>query len=90
MSGARLIEAGVIDAAIVGGADSFARMPLNGFDALGVLSSELTQPLSADRSGITIGEAVGLMWLSKEPTPLEVFPGVNIAPYCSIGRWREF
>lgn len=85
MSGARLIEAGVIDAAIVGGADSFARMPLNGFDALGVLSSELTQPLSADRSGITIGEAVGLMWLSKEPISPDVFSGVKSRPITLLG-----
>ncbi len=70
ITGARLIEAGVIDAAIVGGADSLARMPINGFAALGVLAADLTAPLAAERCGITIGEGVGLMWLSRTPSPI--------------------
>lgn len=67
ISGARLIEAGLVDAAIVGGVDTLAQMPLNGFDALGVLATDLTQPLSRDRAGITIGEAMGLLWLERAP-----------------------
>lgn len=65
ISAARLLEQDLVDAVIVGGVDTFAQMPLNGFDSLGVLSENLTQPLSAQRSGITIGEGVGLIWLER-------------------------
>ncbi|QZN95906.1 beta-ketoacyl-[acyl-carrier-protein] synthase family protein [Symbiopectobacterium purcellii] len=64
ISGMRLIDAGVVDAAIVGGADTLSRMPLNGFDGLESLSPDCCQPFSALRNGISIGEAAGLMLIS--------------------------
>ena len=56
----RLIEAGHADAAIVGGVDGRCRFALNGFHALGALSSGLCRPLSPDRDGINLGEGVAL------------------------------
>ena len=38
ISGQRLIEAGLVDVALVGGADSLSRMPVNGFNSLESLS----------------------------------------------------
>ena len=70
ISAARLIRAGLADCAIAGGADTLARMPVNGFASLGALSSEVCRPFAADRRGITIGEGAGLLWLSKEPAGL--------------------
>ena len=70
ITAARLLEAGLADAVIAGGADTFADMPLNGFHALGVLAPELTCPLTARRPGITIGEGAGLVWLSRRPSPV--------------------
>ncbi|OYQ70619.1 beta-ketoacyl-[acyl-carrier-protein] synthase II [Wohlfahrtiimonas chitiniclastica] len=69
-SGAALIEAGMIDAAIVGGTDSLCQLSVNGFHALGALSMTRCTPLSQNRSGINIGEASGLMILSKTAAPL--------------------
>ncbi|OYQ73356.1 beta-ketoacyl-[acyl-carrier-protein] synthase family protein [Wohlfahrtiimonas sp. G9077] len=69
-SGAALIEAGIIDAAIVGGTDSLCQLSINGFHALGALSMTPCMPLSQHRSGISIGEASGLMILSKKEAPL--------------------
>lgn len=66
ISGARLINAGLVDVAIVGGADSLSRMPINGFDSLASLSKERCQPFSENRQGITIGEGAGLMLLTKD------------------------
>ena len=66
MSGQRLIELGLVDAAIVGGADSLSRMPLNGFNALEALSDNPCMPFSQDRNGINIGEASGIILLTKE------------------------
>ena len=70
ISGRRLIEAGLVDAAIVGGADTLSRMPINGFNSLESLSPTLCQPFSRDRCGITIGEGAALMLLAREPHPV--------------------
>jgi 3-oxoacyl-[acyl-carrier-protein] synthase-1 len=66
VSAARLIKAGMLDAALVGGADTLARMPINGFNALGALSKDVCRPFAADRRGITIGEAAGLFLMTRE------------------------
>ncbi|WP_411703839.1 beta-ketoacyl-[acyl-carrier-protein] synthase family protein [Edaphovirga cremea] len=70
ISGRRLIEAGLADIAIVGGADTLSRMPINGFDSLESLSTTLCQPFCRDRCGITIGEGAALMVLTREPQPI--------------------
>ncbi|MGR5942996.1 beta-ketoacyl-[acyl-carrier-protein] synthase family protein [Enterobacter sp. C4G1] len=66
ISGRRLIEAGLVDIAIVGGADTLSRMPVNGFSSLESLSPTLCEPFGRDRRGITIGEAAALMVLTRE------------------------
>lgn len=66
ITGKRLIESGMVDAAIVGGADTLSRMPINGFNSLESLSNVLCKPFSAERNGITIGEAGVLILLTKE------------------------
>lgn len=73
ISGATLIESGIVDIAIVGGADSLCRMAINGFDALESLSSEPCRPFGKDRSGINIGEAAGIIILSKDPADLQLY-----------------
>jgi len=70
ISGRRLIEAGLADVAIVGGADTLSRMPVNGFHSLESLSPTLCQPFGQDRYGITIGEGAALMVLTREPQPI--------------------
>jgi 3-oxoacyl-[acyl-carrier-protein] synthase-1 len=67
ISGKRLIDAGLVDAAIVGGADSLCQMPINGFNSLESLSAQRCTPFAAERSGINIGEAGALMLLTREP-----------------------
>ena len=61
-----LIEAGVCDAAIVGGADSLCRMTLHGFAALDLNSPTPCRPCDAQRAGISIGEAAGFALLERE------------------------
>lgn len=68
ISGARLINSGLAEAAIVGGADSLARLPIFGFSSLEVMSRQLCRPFSKLRQGITIGEGAGIMVLSKIPS----------------------
>lgn len=67
MSGQRLIAAGLVDVALVGGADSLCRMPINGFHALESISSQPCTPFAEGRQGINIGEAAALFLLTKEP-----------------------
>jgi 3-oxoacyl-[acyl-carrier-protein] synthase I len=62
---ARMIAAGVCDAAIVGGADSLCATTLFGFRSLEVMSEEPCRPFDADRRGISIGEAAGFALLEK-------------------------
>lgn len=71
-SARRLISSGRCDAAIVGGCDSLCRLTLNGFDALGLLSSDICNPFSANRRGINIGEAACVFALSTEPGAVEL------------------
>ncbi|ARU55107.1 3-oxoacyl-(acyl-carrier-protein) synthase [Oleiphilus messinensis] len=72
-----LIRADLCDAVIVGGADSLCRLTVNGFHALGALSSGLSRPFAQDRDGINIGEAAAFFCLHKEDNHLRT--GDNIA-----------
>jgi len=63
---AELIEAGLCDAAIAGGVDIASDTALLGFSALGAISSEKTNPMSENRSGITLGDAAAFFVLSKD------------------------
>jgi 3-oxoacyl-[acyl-carrier-protein] synthase-1 len=63
----RFIQAGLCDAAIVGGVDSLCHTTLYGFKALELISAEACKPFDRARDGISIGEAAGFMILQKEP-----------------------
>lgn len=65
---ARMIGAGVCDAAIVGGADTLCLTTLYGFGALGLTSREPCRPFDVERAGISIGEGAGFALLER-PTP---------------------
>lgn len=67
ISGARLVESGLVDAAIVGGADTLNAMTVNGFDSLKVLSETRCTPFAKGRDGISIGEGAALILLTREP-----------------------
>lgn len=71
-SARRLIDLGLCDAVITGGADSLCGLTVNGFAALESLSSGLCKPFGKHRDGINIGEAAALFVLSKKPGPVEL------------------
>jgi 3-oxoacyl-[acyl-carrier-protein] synthase-1 len=62
----RAMQAGLCDAAIVGGVDSLCLLTLYGFNALQLVSPELCRPADAQRKGISIGEAAGFAILERE------------------------
>jgi 3-oxoacyl-[acyl-carrier-protein] synthase-1 len=65
-SARRLMQAGLCDAAIVGGADTLSRMTVNGFRALEAVSRGRCNPFSLNRDGINIGEAAVAFLLTSE------------------------
>jgi len=70
ISGIRLIQSGLCDVVIAGGADTLTKVPINGFNSMGLISSRPCTPFCEGRDGISIGEAGGLMILSNEPSEL--------------------
>lgn len=56
---ARMIAAGLIDAAVVGGVDSLCLTTLYGFNSLELVSNQACRPFDIARNGISIGEAGG-------------------------------
>ncbi|NNU42803.1 beta-ketoacyl-[acyl-carrier-protein] synthase family protein [Ramlibacter montanisoli] len=78
---ARLIEAGWIDAAVVGGVDSLCLTTLYGFHSLQLFSPDLCRPWDAQRSGVSLGEGAAFALLQREPVageaPLACLLGVG-------------
>ena len=64
-SAARLLQAGLADAAIVGGVDSLCGSVLYGFNSLQLVSTEPCRPFDAERSGLSLGEAAGFALLES-------------------------
>ena len=66
ISACRMLKSGMCAAVLCGGADTLCRMPINGFNALELVSDELCAPFAQERKGITIGEGAGLMLLTTD------------------------
>lgn len=78
-SAARHMDAGLCDAALVGGVDTLCRTTLFGFHALELTSQEVCRPFDAERDGLCLGEggALGLL----EPVPKEGETGIALLGY---------
>ncbi len=63
---ARLIAAGLIDAAVVGGVDSLCLTTLYGFNSLELLSPDICRPWDAARNGLSIGEAAAFALIERD------------------------
>ncbi len=64
--GARLLQQGIVDVALVGGTDALTKFTLNGFNSLLILDSALCRPFDATRSGLNLGEGAGFLLLISE------------------------
>jgi len=63
---ARMIAAGLIDAAVVGGVDSLCLTTLYGFNSLELLSTDICRPWDGARNGLSIGEAAAFALVERE------------------------
>lgn len=63
---AELVRSGLCDAVVAGGVDIASDTVLMGFDSLEAVSSEITNPFSKNRHGITLGEGAAFFLVSKD------------------------
>ena len=61
----RAIDAGLCDAAVVGGVETLCFTTLHGFASLELLSREPCRPCDAERAGISLGEGAAFVLLEK-------------------------
>ncbi|MCB0790684.1 MAG: beta-ketoacyl-[acyl-carrier-protein] synthase family protein [Flavobacteriales bacterium] len=66
MLGARLIRAGRLDVAVVGGADALSRFTVNGFNSLMILDDRPCTPFDRDRRGLNLGEAAAYLVIASD------------------------
>ncbi len=59
------VASGVCDLAIAGGVDELNRVPIAGFNALGVASPEPCRPFDERRRGLNLGEGAGIVILES-------------------------
>jgi len=76
-SAMRLMAAGMIDAAIVGGVDTLCQMTLHGFEALQALDRGPCRPFHKDRLGISIGEGGALALVERQGDARVLIEGVG-------------
>lgn len=66
VSARSLLELGVCDAVIAGAVDSLCGLTANGFGALQALSAGISNPMSAARDGLNLGEAAALFLVLRD------------------------
>lgn len=66
MIAAQMMEEGLLDVAIAGGADCLSKFTLNGFNTLMILDKQPCQPFDNERRGLNLGEGAGYVLLMNE------------------------
>ncbi|MEI7891562.1 MAG: beta-ketoacyl-[acyl-carrier-protein] synthase family protein [Myxococcales bacterium] len=63
--GALWVRLGLVDVALVGGADGLCRLTLSGFNALGAVDPSPCRPFDRRRRGLSLGEGAGFLVLES-------------------------
>jgi 3-oxoacyl-[acyl-carrier-protein] synthase-1 len=82
---ARLINNGLLDVVIAGGADALTKFTLNGFNTLMILDKELCKPFDQNREGLNLGEGSGYVVLVSD----QVAGTLNKEPYCLLSGYQN-
>ncbi len=94
-SARELILGGWCDAVVVGGVDSLCDQTARGFDALQAVSLSLTNPMSRNRDGLTLGEGAAVFLMTRERAGIcllgsgEAMDGHHISAPDPEGRGAE-
>ncbi len=64
--GARMLQNGLADRAIVGGTDALSKFTINGFQSLQILDKKDCQPFDQNRRGLNLGEGAAFLVLEIE------------------------
>ena len=86
IKGAEMLMADLADAVVVGGIDIASDTVLIGFNSLEAVSSEITNPFSKNRHGITLGEAGVFFILTKSPIEDKKNRDNGDSPACACGN----
>lgn len=78
---ARWIQAGLVDAALVGGIDTLCLSVLYGFHGLQLVSADVCRPFDRDRGGINLGEAAGFAVLCRPDLPVAESAMLRLSGY---------
>ena len=62
----RMLDQGMIDAAVVGGVDSLCLTILYGFNSLELLSPDICRPWDAQRQGLSLGEGAAFVLIERD------------------------
>ncbi len=84
-TGARMIRHGLLDLALVGGADALTRFTLNGFNTLMILDKAFCKPFDEHRQGLNLGEGAGYLVLVSE----EIMNRLNKSAYCRVAGYSN-
>ncbi len=84
-TGARMIKAGLLDFALVGGADALTRFTLNGFNTLMILDKNLCKPFDENRQGLNLGEGAAYLLLASE----KGIHALNKNPYARLSGYAN-
>lgn len=77
----RLMDAGTLDAVLVGGIDTLCQVTVRGFHSLGILSAQPCRPFARERDGTSIGEGGALLLIER---------GVDAAvSLCGVGECSD-
>lgn len=71
-AGRSLLAMGVCDAVVAGGTDSLCRLTTNGFMALQAVADGRSNPFSAKRAGLTLGEGSAIFLLEPRADGIQV------------------
>ncbi len=65
ITGARMIQSGEFENAVIAGADVISKFVLSGFQSFQAISEQPCRPFDKDRNGITLGEAAGTIIITS-------------------------
>jgi 3-oxoacyl-[acyl-carrier-protein] synthase-1 len=70
-----LLDLGVCDAVIAGAADSLCRLTASGFHSLQAVCEGITNPMSRNRDGLTLGEGAAFFLVTRDRGGIQLLGG---------------